>query len=85
MESIYLVKSHVRKIILDAAGLARAGQFGHCIEAVCKVIKDLASDALCSFTRGVTGHSNFFLEGISSYAKKKLEASLIINPNPLTK
>jgi len=41
MEQLTLTKSQARKIILDAAGLARAAQFGHGIEAVYKVINHL--------------------------------------------
>jgi len=41
MESIVLTKSQARKIILDAAGLARKAQFGTGIEAVYSVIDHL--------------------------------------------
>lgn len=41
MESIVLTKSEARKIILDAAGLARKAQFGTGIEAVYSVIDHL--------------------------------------------
>jgi uncharacterized protein YcaQ len=41
MEPIVLTKSHARKIILDAAGLARNAQFGSSREAVYKVIEHL--------------------------------------------
>lgn len=41
MEPVLLSKFQVRKIILDAAGLARHGQFGHGIEAVYRFIDHL--------------------------------------------
>ena len=41
MESIILTKSQARKIILNAAGLARKAQFGSGIEAVYRVIDHL--------------------------------------------
>jgi len=41
MDQLTLTKSQARKIILDAAGLARAAQFGHGIQAVYKVINQL--------------------------------------------
>jgi len=41
MEQLSLTKSQARKIILDAAGLAKAAQFGYGIEAVYKVIDHL--------------------------------------------
>jgi uncharacterized protein YcaQ len=41
MEVIDLTKSQARKVILDAAGLARKGQFGTGMEAVYKVINHL--------------------------------------------
>lgn len=41
MEQHILTKSQARKIILDAAGLARPGQFGYGIEAVYKLIDHL--------------------------------------------
>ena len=41
MESIVLTKSQARKIILNAAGLARKAQFGSGIEAVYRVIDHL--------------------------------------------
>ncbi|WP_316784641.1 winged helix-turn-helix domain-containing protein [Pedobacter frigiditerrae] len=41
MEPLFLSKSQARKIILDAAGLARRGQFGLGIDAVYKFINHL--------------------------------------------
>jgi len=41
MEPIFLTKSQARKIILNAAGLARKAQFGEGIEAVYRVIDHL--------------------------------------------
>lgn len=41
MECIVLTKSQARKITLDAAGLARKGQFGTGIEAVYRLIDHL--------------------------------------------
>ena len=42
MEQIILAKSQVRKIILNAMGLARKAQFGTGIEAVYKVISAMS-------------------------------------------
>lgn len=41
MESLHLSKTQARRIILDAAGLARTAQFGWGIEAVYKIINHL--------------------------------------------
>ena len=41
MESVTLTKAEARKIILNAAGLARKAQFGTGIEAVYEVINHL--------------------------------------------